>query len=390
MPNIKSITRIAYKKDPEKGDPGPSIAYPFRGDYSASKTYYGNTTRIDVVKYNNLYYKALITAGEFSGKVPTDTTYWIQFPGPYENIATGWLFAEYANLAGLIFKNKCLISQSGTVNGSASTDYENANFIPDLKIDPINGIIKMGSKISITRDYGISLNDANGKIATKIIADTIGTIATLPTDQVINSMMTMALAWYCSAKEDHDNECYNKEFSLGALSVGDVIKLNGFGVDLDVPTDPSGYSIQTNRLQVFIEVYNGSTLVHTWSASKNIIVASAAELNESFTPGESITIDGTNYTSGTYKLVLRAVVTIDSSTISGATDDVICRGSYAYAITQPQQTIIGTDGFFTAWGENKYMFVSAIEGINLRLGNYGLRLTSSGLQKLNNGTWINL
>ena len=126
-------------KDGAKGEKGDSPATVFRGVYSNSSTYYGTKYRLDVVKYNGVYYVARIDAGTFSGKTPTDTSKWNTFGAQFDSVATQLLLAEFANIGNLILKNNCLISQKGTINGVASTDYTNANFVPNIMLDGANG-----------------------------------------------------------------------------------------------------------------------------------------------------------------------------------------------------------------------------------------------------------
>lgn len=110
--------------DGKDGDVGPALV--FRGVYDSSKTYYGNAKRIDVVKYNNHYYIARVDAGSFSSILPTNTSKWNDFGAEFETIATGFLLAENANIAGWIFRNGILYSQDGQcylngINGDIST-----------------------------------------------------------------------------------------------------------------------------------------------------------------------------------------------------------------------------------------------------------------------------
>ena len=56
-------------------------------------------------------------------------------------MATQLLLAEYANLGGLIFKDEKLISQTGYIGNSDSSDFSNANFKPNIEIDGKNGRI---------------------------------------------------------------------------------------------------------------------------------------------------------------------------------------------------------------------------------------------------------
>lgn len=99
----------------DKGEKGDSPAAVYQGLYSSSKTYYGNKYRLDVVKYNNVFYVARIDAGTFSGVVPTNTSKWNTFGTQFESVATNLLLAENANIAGWVFRNGRLESQNGNV-----------------------------------------------------------------------------------------------------------------------------------------------------------------------------------------------------------------------------------------------------------------------------------
>lgn len=134
--------------DGEKGEPGEkgeSPATVFRGVYSDSNTYYGTKYRLDVVKYNGVYYVARIDAGTFSGKAPTDTSKWNTFGAQFESVATQLLLAEEANVAGWVFRNNRLESQDG-----------------NIFMDGVNGLISVGNgKIILNKDGSGKLADGN-------------------------------------------------------------------------------------------------------------------------------------------------------------------------------------------------------------------------------------
>ena len=99
--------------DGEPGEKGDSPALVFRGIYDTNATYYGNRQRVDAVKYNNHYYVRGIDNSTTKGVLPTDTSKWNDFGAEFETIATGFLLAENANIAGWIFRNGILYSQDG-------------------------------------------------------------------------------------------------------------------------------------------------------------------------------------------------------------------------------------------------------------------------------------
>lgn len=127
-------------QDGVKGEDGKSPALVFRGVYdnTGATLYYGNEYRIDAVYYNGAYYVARIDADvvaanngtTFKGKTPTNNAYWNPFGASFESVATNLLLAENANVAGFIFRNNKLVSQTIADDG-----------LPMLELDGINGKI---------------------------------------------------------------------------------------------------------------------------------------------------------------------------------------------------------------------------------------------------------
>lgn len=168
--------------DGEKGDKGESPATVFRGVYNNASTYYGTKYRLDVVKYNSVYYVARIDAGTFSGKDPTDTSKWNTFGAQFESVATLLLLAENANIAEWIFRNGRLESQNGSafLNGATGeVKFANGNFIVDSdgNIEVNNGkfygsiaepphALPTSSSITLNFDTGFNFsgyNDGNDR-----------------------------------------------------------------------------------------------------------------------------------------------------------------------------------------------------------------------------------
>lgn len=133
------------KGDPgNKGDKGDSPVLVFRGNYDSSKTYYGNSKRLDAVKYNNIYYIARIDAGTFSNVVPTSTSKWNNFGAQFETVATQLLLAENANIAGWIFRNNRLESENGSV-----------------WLDGKNGKVRLAGTVQLSTGYTGNFSDVN-------------------------------------------------------------------------------------------------------------------------------------------------------------------------------------------------------------------------------------
>lgn len=164
----------------QKGDKGDSPVLVFRGVYDSSKTYYGNSKRLDAVKYNNIYYIARIDAGKFSNVTPTSTSKWNNFGAEFETIATNLLLAEGANIGDwFVSGGKIVSTLSGTnkITLDASVaqiliesandggGYSMSNFGTIIKLDAIHGILEVKAKNAPTYSTGTAYLSPNGIFA---------------------------------------------------------------------------------------------------------------------------------------------------------------------------------------------------------------------------------
>lgn len=108
-------------KDGRDGTNGYSLAPIYRGEYSASKTYYGTQYRVDIVKYNGIYYVARVDAGTFSNVAPTNTSKWNPFGAQFESIATNLLLAEGANIGDWFLSGGKIVSTLSTTSSGKIT-----------------------------------------------------------------------------------------------------------------------------------------------------------------------------------------------------------------------------------------------------------------------------
>lgn len=145
-------------KDGRDGTNGYSLAPIYRGEYSASKTYYGTQYRVDIVKYNGIYYVARVDAGTFSNVAPTNTSKWNPFGAQFESIATNLLLADGANIGDWFLSGGKIVSTLSTTSSGKIT------------LDAKGGLIQvesatsggdhslyttMGAKITIDANRGV-------------------------------------------------------------------------------------------------------------------------------------------------------------------------------------------------------------------------------------------
>lgn len=159
-PTNTEYWEIEAKKgaDGEPGDRGPGII--FRGDYNlltnAERVFYNNTNRRDVVYYNASYYAYDGTDGQLNTTWVPER--WASFGAQFSSVATNLLLAEYANIAGWIYRNGRMEAQNrnALLDGREDADIrialgnnatENA-YGANLKIYD-NGDIAIGKKASL-------------------------------------------------------------------------------------------------------------------------------------------------------------------------------------------------------------------------------------------------
>ena len=164
-------------KPGDKGEKGDSPVLVYRGIYDSSKTYYGNSKRLDAVKYNNQYYIARIDAGTFTGFVPTNTGKWNTFGAQFETIATNLLLAEGANIGDWFTKGGKIVSTMDDGNkieldasmariyiesSSGGGDYALVDFGAKMTIDANRGIFETRAKNAPSYSNAVSYMSPTG------------------------------------------------------------------------------------------------------------------------------------------------------------------------------------------------------------------------------------
>ena len=142
--------------DGTDGKDGSSPVMVYRGVYDSTKTYYGNSNRLDCVKYGDTYYIARIDAGTFYGISPADTGKWNPFGASFESVATNLLLAEGANIGDWFIQGGRIVSTLETGN-KVTMDAKNAKFL--IESDSAGGdyssATSQGADISIDANRGV-------------------------------------------------------------------------------------------------------------------------------------------------------------------------------------------------------------------------------------------
>ncbi|MFI3299462.1 MAG: hypothetical protein R3Y49_06650 [Rikenellaceae bacterium] len=138
------------------GAMGRSLFY--RGEFNSSSIYYQDDMRVDVVKYNSLYYYYI---GLNCVSSSWSANNWEHFCSDFECLATNLLLAENANIADWVIKDGQITSQSSTINGT-----------PKALLDGVNGGVQFNADVTRYTATGgtetilqtITISSTNGKV----------------------------------------------------------------------------------------------------------------------------------------------------------------------------------------------------------------------------------
>lgn len=104
---------------------------------------------------------------------------------------------------------------------------------------------------------------------------------------------------------------------------------------------------------------------------------------------QSNDVDFDSLSPGNYEVHVTTYVTFNGEYWLGDVEFWIGGGIWVETAAQSNNiTTIAKDGILTMHAADKYLFYSASEGFETRWGNYGLKVSSAGLQSLVNGKWV--
>lgn len=338
---------VVFRIVGEKGEDGSGAAPVFQGVYSSSKSYYGDSTRRDIVKYSNQYWIARQDAplSPFSGYAPyVDSSYWESFGASFESVATDLLLAEYANVANFIFQNGKMVSQSG-----------------GLTLDGLNGIITLGSLLRLT-NTSLKMYDENNREKLLITGEDLGN---MPVTSKSFSSGTMTDTSYDINKTVVLVSSFNVSSADNTIEVPSIT-VDVFKSALSDTINASASLLIDNTVVSHSPTYNGTPDGrHIYLTIPATALSLAAGTHSFKIQAQASSLNGT-----------LSSISYPGSTTAGTLDI-----SYNSAKVQ-----IGANGFRAAFGASNYA-----EFINddtptfiFRAGNYALRITSSGIHKSSN------
>lgn len=361
------------------------------GEYSSLKTYYGTASRLDCVKYQGAYYITRIGAGTFSDVLPTDTSKWKYFGASFENVATGLLLAENANIANLIFRNQRLESSAKT-NGKPNFFLDGLKNIASFAA---GNVVFDGDSANIgwLRVAGQDLLgfDNNGVRCLRITPEELPNVdsSLSSADLVIKSCggdATFTGSTDYEISFEQDVHCY---LSPDGSEYDVALDFNGW-VEVDIPEDYTLLDFTSYYSDCFVKPSNSNnnnSLNHSISANVQRKVGSSWE-----------NIGSISLNTRTPQITVPRAGRI-RITISGSVTEIPnynFTGKFSFglqglpAITTKAEMIIAKDGFMAIFNSN-YMRMHSTDGLVVKFGNTHFRINSSGIAKSTNGSsWTNL
>lgn len=175
----------------ETGKTGPSPVY--RGPYKESGTkYYSTDNRVDIVKYNEKYWKCKLTTGDNAGSFVESN--WFPFEEQFSNVATELLLAIDATIARTLIMGEDTDSKNcGTIRSARATDaLIGDGFYISARPDS-GGIFRMGTVSAGVLTSGFYWNGAELLVHGKIwsISGGIGGTATAPSIDITSNGLKM-------------------------------------------------------------------------------------------------------------------------------------------------------------------------------------------------------
>lgn len=336
---------VVFRIVGETGKDGSGAVPVFQGDYSSSKSYYGDSTRRDIVKYSNQYWIARQDAplSPFSGYNPySGSSYWESFGASFESVATDLLFSKLTVIEKAIVRH-LLTSDSG-------------------------------KRIQIENNV-LTMFDTNGKQKLLITGEELGNLSDLLVPLSFASGVLTGNSYAIN-----QNATLLSASSFNITSIDNTVELPEISVRINLRPSTIDDIIHA---QVYLMI--DGVMVVSSPSYNGVPLLSEVEL---VIPAKTLTLS-----TGTHLLQIRSEVTSDNGNLRNVDYD-----SGTVNITYNAEKVqIGANGFRAAFGASNYAeFIdNGSPEFIFRAGNYGLKISTSGIQKSSNmntttPSWTNL
>lgn len=358
------------------GADGPAMVY--RGPYESGKTYVGNSIRVDVVFYDNQYYVAKSTAGEFTGTIPTNTTKWYSFGASFDSIATGLLLSEEASIANFVFRNQKMVSQTG--------DAGNEN----LQLDGVNGIIKLADLLRLDKQALTMYSDGVEKVSVRNSSVGDYDISLLKKSESISGQQSsVTVTTYLPSTGVYVNIGENKVVNkrLGHFDAGDRITVSQGVVTLSTPT--ANITTQFSAPTVQVCICKDGMPVSTGYIIASGSVSSGTSKRMELSGGFTYIIPSGGDGDYSVQFITKGISVKSDSGSLAVTTSFTTLLSYSFNKANFAKSLLGNDGILLTAGAGNtsnsgYLLFNA-NNLVVGFGNYAFKVDKTGISKSSNG-----
>jgi len=309
----------------------------YQGIYDPAKQYFGNLSRIDIVKYDIpadspdlgvLYYISRIDAPSesFTGILPTNARYWKPFDAQYNSIATEVLLAEYATIQNLrVDKLDGVSSGPGNLNGIVTN--VQANVVASARVDKVTIFITTGSSMVECNGYthGIFWNTSTDITITDFITANSAGYGAVTLTKISSTEFTFTAN--DPAVDFSGSTLIGSSFGTTSLvnpktvavAQVDQIELTGNSGEAEIWVNPTIEFITYNYLGLTQTAIDYVALFAGIFAADNIILTSSG-VNLLFTAATA-GVSFTHPVISHYNTVFRGGISIDGNDIWETTED---------------------------------------------------------------------
>lgn len=314
-------------------------------------------------------------------------TAWTEAPEDTQSQIDGkTTLAEVASSLSIAANKITLSSKTIELKGDTIADAIEAGQLNvgngKFKVDPNGDFTSKNANIEgalrVSGNNQITVADANGNTRVTIKPTDITPIANIggiETSELVNTGGAAA----SRSIQNETNVWYGRTFTLAAGKVYDLV-IPAISISATINTIGSPTTVYARTV---IRLRNTTTYVSYEIAS---IEASPREFGG--TVFQSVRLNGV--VAGNWRIEIE-MMAISDTYFTGTASFTMNSNVVIQVIPLSQFTEMGLNGFLTAMSSNKYMHITT-DGIYMRMDQYMLRLTSSGLQKSTNGgaSWISI
>lgn len=317
---------------------------------------------------------------------------------PFRVLQNGKVIASDADIAGKV------TSREGEIGGwtlgdgvmkSSDKDASGGAITPTITLDSKAGEIRAADSVVMDVDgFGLLRNGYSRlRVANVSVGEYNDNILRQSYDRLStgDSFRQNATPYIPYATNSYSTQMYDSvKIPLGFFDKNSVIQIGLVSVGFTVPSHANDTSaaVTASIGAIYVRLKHNGTIIRTWS-SGGVSGSKGTTITTQVTCG-SFTVGAGQ--EGDYSIEVALGDISWSVSTAGSLNAITFTTMVRYKFTRGnfQRTLMGYDGLVSTWGSGAF-FLSE-QGCLIKFGDFGIRVTSTGLQKTSNGgsTWTSL